>query len=132
MAKTQITMQVAKVDDSDNMVYAWGMINTKNGEDYYDTDNQHFPKEVTIKACIDFMRNARVHKAMHKGAQVGEVVFMFPAHDEVLKQFGVNDLGQEGMWIGIQVDDEDVMTKFRDGTYADVSMGGGASFEDVE
>lgn len=132
MQKSFSDMAVTKVDKGERLVFGWGMINTKKGEAYYDTDNQHFPKAITVKACADYMRNARVHKAMHAGEQVGEVVFMWPAHDDIMKSLGFEPIDQEGMLVCVQVDSDDVLEKFHNGTYNDFSVGGGAVFEDVE
>lgn len=132
MVQTAKQCPVHKVDKGKRLVFGWGMINTKKGQDYYDTDNQHFPKDITIDACVDFMQNARVHKAMHAGEQVGEIVFMFPAHNDIMKSLGFENIEQEGMIIGVKVDDDDVLEKFHTGVYNDFSMGGGATFADED
>lgn len=130
MLKSAEGMTVAKVDKGNRLVVGWGMVCKKAGEPYYDTDNQHFPEDLTIKAWIDFMKEARVHKAMHSGDQVGEVVFAFPATEEFMKSLGMKLGDQSGMLVGVQVADDGVLEKFYDGTYKGFSVGGSATFED--
>ena len=132
MIKSAEQMVVSKVDKSNRLVFGWGMVCTKGGEDYYDTDNQHFPEELTVKAWIAFMKEARAHKAMHPGDQVGEVVYAFPATDEVMKSLGMQLGDQSGMIVAVQVASDEVLNKFYDGSYKGFSVGGGATFEDVE
>lgn len=132
MIKSTEKMTVSKVDKSNRLVFGWGMVCTKNGENYFDTDNQHFPEELTIKAWVDFMKEARVHKAMHAGDQVGEVVFAFPATEEIMKSLGLQIGEQSGVIVGVHVGSDDVLNKFHDGDYKGFSVGGAATFEDVE
>lgn len=130
MIKSAETMTVSKVDKGNRLVVGWGMVCKKNDEPYFDTDNQHFPEDLTIKAWIDFMKEARVHKAMHSGNQVGEVVFAFPATKEFMESLGMQLGDQSGMLVGVQVADDDTLNKFHDGTYKGFSVGGSATFED--
>ena len=132
MIKSAEQMVVSKVDKTNRLVFGWGMVCKKSGEDYFDTDNQHFPEDLTIKAWIGFMKEARVHKAMHSGEQVGEVVFAFPATEDIVKSLGMQLGDQSGIIVGVQVASDEVLNKFYDGSYKGFSVGGGATFEDVE
>ena len=78
-----------KVDTGQRLVFGWAQVCMKNGEPYYDADNQHFPEDVTLKAWTPFMReDLRAHKAMHAGEDVGEVVFAFPMLTDIAKSLG--------------------------------------------
>ena len=122
-----------KVDNSLNLVFGWAQICTVNGEPYYDTDNQHFPEDVTLKAWTDFMLgDLRAHKAMHAGNEVGEVAFAFPMTTDIAKSLGFDTVNQSGVVAGVRVNDPAVMEKFRSGEYKSFSIGGSAQFEDVE
>lgn len=128
--------QVTKVDSGRRLVFGWAQICTKNGEDYYDTDNQHFPEDVTLgdseSGWTEFMMQARVHKAMHDGESIGEVVYAFPAFDDIMKSLGFETAAQTGIITGVYVEDDDTLEKFHKGEYTGFSIGGSAAFEDEE
>lgn len=131
MNKSSEGMTVAKVDTSNKLVFGWGTVCQKNGDPYYDTDNQHFPEDVAIKGWVEFMKNARVSKAMHEGEQVGDVVFAFPATDDIIKSLGMTLGDQSGIIVGVVINDEATLNKFYTGVYKGFSIGGSATFEDV-
>lgn len=122
---------VIKIDAQRRLVFGWAQVCTKNGEDYFDTDNQHIPENVTLEAWSDFMRNGRVNKAMHAGGQVGEVAFSFPAFDDILKSLGITPGEQSGIIVGVFVNDDTVLQKYVSGEYAGFSVGGRIAWEDV-
>lgn len=109
------------------------MVCTKNGEDYYDTDNEHFPEEVVLDAWTAFMQSTdRTHKAMHNGEEVGKVLYAFPMTKDIADSFGFTDLPQTGIIAGVYVEDDDTLAKFKSGEYKSFSIGGQAEFEDEE
>lgn len=130
------TTKVCKVDSDRRMVFGWAQICTKNGEEYFDTDNQSFPETVTLgddeSGWIGYMKSQRIHKAMHSGEQVGEVIFAFPAFDDIMKSLGYEPTDKTGIIVGVQVHDDKVLQKFHSGEYSDFSIGGGANFDEVE
>lgn len=123
---------VIKVDTARRLVFGWAQVCTKNGAEYFDTDNQHIPESVTLDAWADFMRNGRVNKAMHSGDQVGDVAFAFPAYDDIFKSLGLQIGDQSGIIVGVYVQDDDVLNKYHTGVYKGFSVGGAANWEDVE
>ncbi len=136
MRKSQEAMTVAKVDQSMRLVFGWGSVCQKRNEageleQYYDTDNQAFPEDVTIKGWCEFMGDVRVHKAMHDGEPVGEVIFAFPVTDEIFKSLGLEVGSQTGVIVAVKVNDDNVLEKFHNKTYKGFSIGGSATFEDV-
>lgn len=135
-AKGSESCEVCKVDNSRRLVFGWAQICTKNGEEYYDTDNQHFPEDVTLgddqSGWVNFMMQSRIHKAMHDGSEVGDVVFAFPAFDDVMKSLGFEPSDKTGIITGVYVKDDDTLKKFHDGDYTGFSIGGSAAFEDEE
>ena len=121
-----------KVDQMQRLVFGWGQICTKNGEPYFDTDNQHFPEDVTLEGWKDFMRqDRRTHKAMHQGVEVGDVVFAFPMLTDIAKSLGFENLPQTGILTGVYVADDGVLQKFMSGEYSGFSVGGKVVWEDV-
>ena len=67
-------------------------------------------------------------KEMHKGGAKGRVVFAMPVYGDDSDSDIVSKTGKEGMYVGIQYDDE-TMQKFKDGTYTGFSIGGSAQYE---
>lgn len=121
-----------KVSTQERLVFGWGMVCHKNGELYFDTDNQAFPEHVTLKGWKDFMRgDQRTHKAMHAGVEVGQVVFAFPMLTDIAKSLGFENLPQTGILVGVYVSDDTTLQKFAIGEYTGFSIGGSAAWEDV-
>lgn len=127
-----MSYNVIKVDTDRRLVFGWAQVCTKGGEDYYDTDAQHIPENITLDAWSDFMRNGRVNKAMHSGDQVGDVAFAFPAFADIFKSLGLNIGDQSGIIVGVYVNNDEVLNKYHTGVYKGFSVGGSANWEDVE
>lgn len=134
--KSAENMQVCKVDTGLGLVFGWAQICKVNGEDYYDSDNQHMPEAVTLgdneSGWLGFMKTARVHKAMHDGKQVGDVVFAFPAFSDIMKSLGFEPIGKTGIIAAVQVSDKPTLQKFHSGEYTGFSVGGSAAWADEE
>lgn len=121
---------ICKVDAPRKLVFGWAQVCTKEGAPYYDTDNEHFPEDVTLDAWVGFMKDYREHKAMHSGESVGEVVFAFPAFPDILSSLGIQTGNISGMIVGVKVDDPGVLEKFHSGAYLGFSIGGAAVYQD--
>lgn len=122
-----------KVSSQERLVFGWGQVCTKNGELYFDTDNQAIPENVALKGWKDFMRgDQRTHKAMHAGVEVGQVVFAFPMLTDIAKSLGFENLPQTGILVGVYVSDDTTLQKFATGEYTGFSIGGTAAWEDVD
>lgn len=121
-----------KVSAGERLVFGWGQVCTKNGELYFDTDNQAFPEDVTLKGWTEFMKgDQRTHKAMHAGVEMGQVVYAFPMLTDIAKSLGFENLPQTGILVGVYVSDDATLQKFATGEYTGFSIGGGAVWEDV-
>lgn len=121
-----------KVSAQHRLVIGWGMVCTKNGDLYFDTDNQAFPEDVSLKGWVDFMlSDQRTHKAMHAGVEVGQVIFAFPMLTDIAKSLGFENLPQTGILTGVYVQDDDVLQKYVTEVYKGFSIGGRATWEDV-
>lgn len=121
-----------KVDEGKRLVFGWAQICLVNGEPYFDTDNQHFPEDVTLDGWTEFMRSdLRAHKAMHYGDSVGDVVFAFPMLSDIAASLGFTDLPQTGIIAAVYVADDDVLRKFQTGEFTSFSIGGAAEWEDI-
>lgn len=134
---SEILITVTKASADQPLVYGWGSIcrqRDASGEmvDYWDTDSEHFPEDVTEKAWRDFMLNSRHMDVMHDEKPMGKVVYAFPMISEIAQSFGLLDaLDRTGVIVGVQVDDPEVLANFRSGAYTGFSIGGSASYQDV-
>lgn len=119
---------VLKVDDQLGLVFGFGIVCTRDGEPYYDTQGDHIPEESMVKAATDFMIHSRVSGDMHK-AEDGQVVFAFPLTDDIAKAFGIQT-STTGLLLAVKPSEE-VLGKFRSGEYTGFSIGGRRVEEEV-
>ena len=115
--------KVLKVDDELGLVLGWAIICTVDDEPYFDKQDDYIPDHGMLHAASDFMQNSRVAKEMHVGDEKGTVVFAWPMTKEIAKAFGI-EVSQTGLMIAMKPDNEDMLEKFRDGTYNGFSIGG--------
>lgn len=128
MNEFETRCDVLKVDDQLGLVFGFGIVCKRDGEDYYDLQGDHIPEEAMVKAAADFMLNSRVAGDMHR-AKDGQVVFAFPLTEDVAKAFDIQT-PITGLMVAIQPS-EDVLTKFRSGEYTGFSIGGVRVAEEV-
>ena len=108
------------------LVVGKAMIFTEKGEDHYDLQGDHIPKEVGVAAAIDFTLNSRTHKIMHSGEEVGKFCGLFPITEETCKVLGIT-ADWEGIAVAIQPDSA-TLAKFASGEYRGFSIGGDCSY----
>ena len=132
MTEKSKTAKLVKVEDivpEFGLVLGRAIICSVNGEPYFDTDNQHIPADVMLKASIEWSQTAQHTKEMHS-AESGSSVFEFPLTDEIKKAFGI-ECNWEGLMVAYKPTDE-VLQKFISGEYTGFSVGGMAVLEDVD
>jgi len=120
--------KVLKVDEDQRIVWGWASVVTEGGEAVVDKQADIISPELMVKAATAFMLDARMAKAMHTGAQVGEVVHSFPLTKELADAFGLTT-DREGWIIAMKVHDDDVWAKVKTGEYGAFSIGGMAAHE---
>ena len=135
MSSFRTSGTLLKVDESLGLVFGIGMVCTKNGEDYYDTQGDNIPEASMLEAASDFMQSSRKTTDMHARGEAGEVVvdgamvFCFPLTADVAKAFEL-----ETKWTGLMVavkPSPAVFAKFKDGSYTGFSIGGARLEEEV-
>ncbi len=126
----KIELDVIKVDGDLGLVFAWGMVVSKAGKPYLDTDDEGFSAGEMLKAVTDFGAEAvRPTDEMHDEEQDGTVVHSFPITDEIAKVYGIHfdrsdpDQVTEGWMVAVRPS-ASVLAKFQDGTYTGFSVGG--------
>jgi putative serine protease XkdF len=115
--------RVMKVDEGLGLVIGWAIICTVEDEPYFDKQGDYLPDSAMLEASTDFMLNSRVAKEMHVGDEKGTVVFAWPMTAEIAKAFDI-EVNQTGLMIAMKPDNEEMLEKFRDGTYNGFSIGG--------
>ena len=121
--KKEINTKILKVDDSLGLVLGYAIVCKEDGEDYYDTQGDHIPEDAMLKASAEFMLGKRVLGDMHKTAEGGTVVFAFPMTTDIAKAFGI-EVKKTGLMIAVKPETEEMLKKYRDGTYTGFSIGG--------
>ena len=123
MEDKNLYAEVQKVDDNLGLVMGWAIVCKENGSDHYDLQNDHIPEDAMLKASLDFMENSQVAKEMHAGSKAGSVVFAFPLTEEIAKSFGILS-HKSGLMIAMKPESDEMLEKFRDGTFTGFSIGG--------
>lgn len=131
-------IDVKVLKTSSKLVYGWAMVNkVRNGDgelvDYFDTDNENFPEDVSLKAFEEYMTGDRLVDDIHDEKPIGQIVFAFPMIEEIAKAFGLAEhLPQTGIIVGMRVDNPEILKKYESGDYTGFSIGALANFEDLE
>jgi hypothetical protein len=126
--KFETTAQVCKVDSSLGLVFGFAIVCTKNGEPYFDTQDDNIPDDAMLKAATEFMQSERIQGHMHEHdadgnpIQDGNVVFAFPLTADVAKAMNIQ-CDTTGLMIAIKPS-PDVLEKYRDGSFTGFSIGG--------
>lgn len=119
-----------KVDEELGLVMGWAIISLANGEPYFDKQGDYIPENSMLEAATEFMLNSRIAGDMHDGDSHGRIVFAWPMTTEIAKAFEF-DVSTTGLMIAMKPDNEEMLEKFRDGTYTGFSIGG-TRIEDEE
>jgi hypothetical protein len=112
-----------KADSGGRFVRGWASVASVDGKPVEDWQGDVIAMEELRKAAHRFVTEARVAKAMHKGAQVGEVVESVIIDDAFAKALGIAD-NRRGWWIGMQINDEKVQKRVASGELKAFSIGG--------
>lgn len=115
--------EVAKVNDELGLVMGWAIVCKVNGEPYFDVQDDHIPEDAMLKAAADFMLHSRVAKEMHRGDQIGDIVFAFPLTEDVAKAMDITTQ-KTGLMVAMRPSDPAVLAKFKSGEYTGFSIGG--------
>ena len=118
-----LTADVAKVNEDLGLVMGFAIICKRDGEPYFDVQDDHVPEDAMMAAALDFMQHSRTAKDMHSGQSAGCVVFAWPMTEEVAKAFNIVT-DTTGLMIAMKPDSDELLEKFRSGEYTGFSIGG--------
>lgn len=120
---------ILKVDESLGLIFGFSMICKVDGEDFYDSDDEHFTEEAMLKATTDFAKSDRVACVMHERDGEGEpvpdgvAVHSFPLTTEIAKALDIQT-ARTGWLIAVAPDNPETLAKARSGEYTGFSIGG--------
>ena len=134
MTKFQTKATILKVDESLGLIFGFAMIckvRDENGEfqDFYDSDDEHFPEQGMLEASTDFAKSKRVACDMHardgqgQPVQDGGVIHHFPLTSEIAKALGI-DTPMTGLLVALAPDNPETLEKAKSGEYTGFSIGG--------
>lgn len=112
---------IVKVDTALGLVFGFSIICKRDGEPYFDLQQDCITEAAMLDASTDFMLTSRLSKDMHY-ADDGSVVFAFPLTSDIAKALEI-ETKQTGLLIAMKPS-PDVLAKFADGTYTGFSIGG--------
>lgn len=118
-----VTFEFEKADDEGRFVRGWASVVSVAGEPVVDTQGDLITMDELRKAAHRFVTDARVAKAMHAGAAVGEVVESVLIDDDFAKAVGATT-DKRGWWIGMQIHDEAIRKRVKARTLKAFSIGG--------
>lgn len=120
---------ILKVSTELGLIFGFAMICKVDGEDYYDTDGDHFTEQSMLEASTDFAKSDRVACVMHARdgngvpIQGGVAIHHFPLTTEIAKALGI-ETKMTGLLMAIAPDDDETLEKARDGTFTGFSIAG--------
>lgn len=121
---------ICKVDEELGLVFGYAVVckeldpKTKVLVKHYDTQGDHIPEDVMLKAAADFSLNSRASKDMHKGKDIQTAVFNFPMTEEIAKSLGIT-IEKSGWLVAIKPTPA-ILKKYKSGEYTGFSIGGTA------
>lgn len=126
----QTTAQVCKVDRKLGLVFGYAMVCKVDGEAYFDLQDEHIPEDVMLEMAANFMKSGpRLSRDMHE-TDDGTVWFAFPMTSDIAKALDIQ-VKKTGLIIGMKPSKE-VLEKFASGERTGFSIGGAASYREVE
>jgi len=129
MTKSDITGQILKVDEEQQIIYGWASVITEKGETVVDRQGDVIEAETLVKAVNEFMEHVRVGKTMHEGEATGQVIHSLPVTKEICNALGIQ-CDREGWVVAYKVYDDAVWKRVKSGELRAFSIGGRAVKED--
>jgi len=128
MSDTSIDGQILKFDEEQRMFYGWASVVTKDGIPVVDRQGDTIEPDTIEKASTEFMKEVRVGKVMHVGAQKVTFVHSMPITKQLCEALGIQS-DKEGWIVGGYVHDDDTWALVKSGKLPALSIGGRARRE---
>ena len=129
MSNFQTETTILKVSESHGLIFGFAAICKVDGEDFYDSDNEHYPEDAMLADTTEFAKSRRVACTMHArdsgGAPVqdGGVVHTVPLTTEIAKALDIQT-SRTGLLVALAPDDPATIEKARSGEFTGFSIGG--------
>ena len=123
----EIQAKIAKRDDDKQLVFG-----IASRADITDLHGDRISAEVLEKAVYDFVTHSRQGREMHQRGKVADLVESFFITPEKAKILGVDESYINHWYVGFKINDADVWSKIKNGTYSMFSIGGIARRNDNE
>lgn len=123
MEKFEITIDFAKINNEQQIVYGWASITDDENGIVTDLQGDQIEIGDLAKAAHDFMLESRAGGDMHDVIGVGDVVESMVFTPDVQKALGVS-VGKTGWFIGMKVRDAEVWKRVKSGELQAFSIGG--------
>ena len=123
------TGTIIRKDEDQRIVWGWASVVTERGEPVIDIQGDLIEPADMEKAANEFMVDARMAKAMHRGDGIGEVIHSLPLTKELGETLGISS-DREGWVIAMKIHDDAVWQRVKSGELRAFSIGGQAETEE--
>lgn len=122
-ADWSIPIEFVKADVDKQLIFGWASVSEVGGQLVVDKQDDVILPEELEKAAYEFMLYARSMGDMHEKRNVGRLVESMVFTKEKQDILGI-DLGLQGWWIGMKVDDAETWKQIKAGNRPEFSIGG--------
>lgn len=120
---------ILKVDSNLGLIFGFAVICKIDGEDFYDSDGDHFTEQGMLEASTDFAKSERVACTMHardpngRPVRDGGVIHQFPLTTEIAKALDIQTR-MTGWLVALAPDDPKTLERASNGEFTGFSIGG--------
>ena len=127
---------ISKTDDDEQLVFGWLSVAVdKDGNQIEDLQGDIIDPLELEKGAYNYVLTQSVNKVageMHTNIGIGRLAESVVFTKEKMRAMGLPEGSMpEAWWVGYKIDDKDVWTKVKDGTYKAFSIGGRAIRESI-
>jgi hypothetical protein len=123
MPQVNFSTTITKFNEELGVVYGWASVIKEGNEYVVDRQGDVIQEDELLKAAHDFVINERNAKVMHVGEVKGEIVESLIFTDDLQKALGI-DLKKVGWFIGMKLNDKEVLKQVKSGELKAFSIGG--------
>ena len=129
MSKMEMRGTILKVSEELGLIFGFAAICKVDGEDFYDSDNEHYPEEAMLADTTEFAKSRRVACTMHARDSDGQVVedggviHTFPLTTEIAKALDITTR-RTGLLVALSPDNPETIAKAKNGDFGGFSIGG--------
>lgn len=121
----EMRCEVCKVDSKHGIVFGFAIVCEKDGEPYFDLQDEHIPENEMLSGAVGFMKSVHPHRVNHGDEDEGTVLFAFPLTKETAQAFEIT-CPRTGLMIGAHPDNPEVLKRYESGELTGFSVRGKA------